>query len=269
MKIIDAHLHQFDPAQYEMETGGASPFPAPDELPELYKKLDIRCGVVMGNETLSRDAYRLPPQFRYCIGVGDYQRSLEPDDETLELVEYHLRRKECAGIKVYTGYAPVYAGDKCLAPYYRLAGKYGKAVAFHTGMTADNMGRLKYSHPLTLDDAAAAFPDVQFVMCHFGNPFLADAAAVLEKNPNVAADLSGLLEGVTDLDRYFQRQSGYVEALRTWMRYVDDDSRFMFGTDYPAVDVANYVDFISRLVGEESLENVFFNNANKIYKLGF
>ena len=164
MKIIDAHLHLFDPAQYEMETGGASPFPAPDELPELYKKLDIRCGVVMGNETLSRDAYRLPPQFRYCIGVGDYQRSLEPDDETLELVEYHLRRKECAGIKVYTGYAPVYAGDKCLAPYYRLAGKYGKAVAFHTGMTADNMGRLKYSPPLTLDDAAAAFPDVQFVM---------------------------------------------------------------------------------------------------------
>ena len=89
------------------------------------------------------------------------------------------------------------------------------------------MGRLKYSHPLTLDDAASAFPDVQFVMCHFGNPFLSEAAAVMEKNPNVAADLSGLLDGVTELDGYFARQSGYVDQLRTWMNYVDDDSRFM------------------------------------------
>lgn len=37
MKIIDAHLHLFDPAQYEMETGGASPFPAPDELRSCIK----------------------------------------------------------------------------------------------------------------------------------------------------------------------------------------------------------------------------------------
>lgn len=237
-------------------------------LTEIYEKYDIQAGIIMGNQKLSAKAYQFPQSFHYCIGVGDFERSLEPDDQTLALMEEHLRRSACAGIKIYTGYASVLAGDKCLEPYYKLAEECGKPVAFHMGMTAGSMGNLKYSHPLTIDEAASAFPHVQFVMCHFGNPFLADAAAVMEKNPNVAADLSGLLDGFTDLDRYFDRQSGYIQLLRTWMRYVVDDSRFMFGTDYPAVDIPNYIEFISRLIDEESREKIFFDNANRIYHLG-
>ena len=259
MKIIDAHFHLFD--------RGAEP-KAGTILKELYGPLEICGGVVMGNEPLSEAAYRYEKPLHYCVGIGDFERSIEPDSRTLALLEQQLRRDTCAGLKFYIGYAPVYAGDERLAPYYRLAQKYHKPVAFHTGMTAGSMGQLKYCHPLTIDEVAARYPEVQFVLCHFGNPFLADAAAVMEKNPNVAADLSGLLEGVTDLGRYFERQAGYVEQLRTWMRYVDDDSRFLFGTDYPAVDVCNYVEFISRLVDPESRDKIFFDNANRIYGLG-
>lgn len=262
MRIIDAHLHLFEPEAYKKEGGPAGKYT------ELYKKLGIEAGIVMGNQPLTKDAYDFPAAFRYCIGIGDFERSLAPDGAMLAAAEDHLRRRECVGIKIYTGYAPVYAGDSSLFPYYRLAGKYGKPVAFHTGMTAGSMGLLKYSHPLTVDEAASAFPGVQFVLCHFGNPFLDEAAAVMEKNKNVAADLSGLLEGVTDLDRYFTHHAHYAERLRMWMRYIEDDSRFMFGTDYPAVDIENYVEFISRLVDEESLEKVLFDNANRIYGLG-
>lgn len=264
MKIIDAHMHLFEPEKYE-RCGRDQPA---GPMTELYGRLDIQGAVVMGNQPLTEDAYDFPPAFRYCVGIGDFERSLEPDEETLAVMESHLRRHACAGIKIYIGYAPVYAGDGSLEPYYRLAEKYDKPVAFHTGMTAGSMGKLKYSHPLTIDEVASAFPDVQFVLCHFGNPFLADAAAVMEKNHNVAADLSGLLEGFTDLDEYFKRQEGYISELRTWMRYVDDDSRFMFGTDYPAVDIENYIGFVSRLVGDESAEKIFFDNANRIYRMG-
>ena len=125
-----------------------------------------------------------------------------------------------------------------------------------------------YSRHVTLDEVAADWPDVQFVMCHFGNPFLADAAAVLEKNPNVCADLSGLLEGPVDLDAYFARQRAYVDQLRCWMEYVEDWDKFLFGTDHPAVDVANYVEFIRRLVPEEHHQAVFFQNADRVYRLG-
>ena len=47
---------------------------------------------------------------------------------------------------------------------------------------------------MTVDEVAADFPDVQFVICHCGNPWLLDATEVATKNDNVAVDLSGLLE---------------------------------------------------------------------------
>ena len=36
---------------------------------------------------------------------------------------------------------------------------------------------------------------------------------MLEKNPNVCADLSGLLDGPVALDAYFARQRAYVDQL--------------------------------------------------------
>ena len=46
-----------------------------------------------------------------------------------------------------------------------------------------------------MDEVAVDNPDVRFVMAHFGNPWLIDAAEVVFKNPNVWADLSGLFVG--------------------------------------------------------------------------
>ena len=92
-------------------------------------------------------------------------------------VEENLKRKQCCGIKLYPGYNHVYVYDELYDPIYELARKYNKPVAIHTGLTATANALLKYSHPMTLDEAAVKYPDVQFVMCHIGNPFLQDAIA--------------------------------------------------------------------------------------------
>ncbi len=63
-------------------------------------------------------------------------------------------------------------------------------------------------------------------------------------------------------------QSGYIQQLRTWITYVQDDERFLFGTDWPAVNIGNYIEFIQRLLPEKSWNKVFFENANRIYGLG-
>lgn len=153
-------------------------------------------------------------------------------------------------------------------PVYTLAARYRKPVAIHMGLTASASAHLKYCHPLTLDEVAADHPNTQFVMCHFGNPFLESAAAVVEKNPNVAADLSGLLEGRVDLSRYQQEQTGWLSLLRTWLTAMDRWEDLLFGTDWPIVNLAEYVDFIRLLVPEARWEQVFFHNANRVYQLG-
>ena len=238
-------------------------------LQDCYARLGFCCGIVMGNGSLEPGCHEHPEPFRYCIGLDrrlwDGERL---SGEMLEQLEANLRCPKCVGIKLYPGYLDTKVSDPVYDPVYELARSYGKPVAIHMGMTASARAKLKYSHPLTLDEVAADWPDVQFVMCHFGNPFLADAAAVLEKNPNVAADLSGLLEGMVDLDRYFVELEGYAAMLRGWIAYVEDWSRFLFGTDFPAVNLANYIDFIRRLLPEKRHEAVFFENANRIYRLG-
>lgn len=158
--------------------------------------------------------------------------------------------------------------DPLYEPVYRLAERYGKPVVVHMGLTSQAQAHLKYCHPLALDEVASDHPATQFVMCHFGNPFLESAAAVLAKNLNVSADVFGILEGPVDLRRYMREQTGFVFLLRTWLVASNCWDRILFGTDWPIVNLGDYIRFIRQLVLEEHWDAVFFDNANRIYSLG-
>ncbi|MCI9002527.1 MAG: amidohydrolase family protein [Oscillibacter sp.] len=272
MNIIDAHLHLFPPDPETEETARqVGHHNSTDHLRQVYGQLSVVHGVVMGNHSLDPDYHQYPAElFHYCAGLDssmqDEGGGFSPD--YVSLLEDNLRRESCCGVKLYPGYNRIWLSDPLYEPVYRLAAQYGKPVAVHTGLTAFPGAHLKYAHPLALDEVAADHPETQFVMCHFGNPFLESAAAVVEKNPNVAADLSGLLEGRVDLDRYFREQEGYVGQLRTWLTAIGQWDNLLFGTDWPIVNLGEYIAFIQRLIPEEHWEAVFFRNANRIYGLG-
>ena len=272
MKIIDTHLHLF-PSEPRTDAlaEGVGHKNDPEHLRRVYGELNMVHGVVMGNRSLDVDYHRYPADlFHYCVGLDsalmEGGRRLIPD--LPDRVEEHLKRRECCGVKLYPGYNKVWLTDPMYEPIYALAARYDKPVAVHMGLTAHPRAHLKYCHPLALDEAAADHKHTRFVMCHFGNPFLDCAAAVVEKNPNVATDLSGLLEGRLDLDAYFQEQAGYVGLLRTWMTALGAWDRLMFGTDWPIVNLEEYISFVGRLLPEKHHEKVFFHNANGIYGLG-
>lgn len=272
MKIIDAHLHLFPPdPRSDAMAQGVGHENTQEHLKDIYSKLNIVHGIVMGNRSLALEHHRYAcAQFHYCVGIdsvlgaqGQLQNKNLP-----YIIEQHLRQDACCGVKLYSGYNKIWLSDACYHPIYQLAARYHKPVAVHTGLTSHPRAHLKYAHPLVLDEVASDFPDTQFVMCHFGNPFLESAVAVLEKNNNVSADLSGLLEGRFDLKEYLHTQAGYVNLLRAWLIALDRWDKLMFGTDWPIVNIGEYIDFIKALVPEEHWEQVFFENANKIYGLG-
>lgn len=268
MNIIDAHIH-FCPkiasfAQLAQQAGHEY---ALHHLKSEFARLHIQRAVVMGNDDLNPKNYQYPDFLRYCIGLDDDWTDKIGQQAMLELVEANLRRNNCVGIKLYPGYSHVYVSDPRYAPLYDLAAQYDKPVAVHTGSTAGGMGMLKYSHPLTIDDAASQFPHTRFVMCHFGNPWLTDAAAVMEKNNNVYADLSGLLEGKIDVDALMEENSGYISMLRVWMGYAGGYEKLMYGTDWPLVNLEQYISFIARLVPEKHHDAVFFYTAKQVYGL--
>ncbi|MBQ7858578.1 MAG: amidohydrolase [Faecalibacterium sp.] len=269
MKLIDAHIHLFGQDEWADELAvSVGHINSKQHVDEWFQKLDIVHGIVMGNFDPLPDVYDFGPGYSYCVGLEGRQILRLGPDKVPAMVEEHLRRSACCGIKLYPGYDDHYLTDELYAPYYELAEKYNKPVAIHTGQTQDQHGWLKYSHPLAVDDLAVKYPNVQFILCHFGNPFLADAAAVMEKNPNVSCDISGLLEGYEDLDEYFEDKKYYIQMLQGWLSYGDYWDRVIFGTDWPGVNFPNYVEFIRRLVPRKHWQAVFFDNANRIFGLG-
>lgn len=272
MKIIDAHLHLFSPEEPHAEelAQAAGHHNSTAHLRRAYGDLGIVHGVVMGNRSLDPAYHQYPADlFHYCVGLDS---SLLADGQAVpdlsERVEQNLRRPGCCGVKLYPGYNRIPLSAPLYEPVYALATQYGKPVAVHMGLTANAGAQLKYCHPLALDEAAADHPQTRFVMCHFGNPFLDAAAAVMGKNPNVSADLSGLLEGRVDLSQYLLEQAGYVFLLRTWLAATGRWDSLLFGTDWPIVNLGEYIAFIQALVPERYWEQVFFQNANRVYGLG-
>lgn len=267
-RYFDAHLHWFINSDFAnelaYEIGEQS---TQDYYVDTYYNQGASVGgIIMGNGDICLQGNNIPCDFYYCLGF-DVKEQVEHLEEYIDVIENHLKCDKCVGVKIYPGYMPIYPNSEHYNLVYKLLIQYNKVLSVHTGMLASLAGKLKYAHPLYLDDVAVDYPDLKIVMCHFGNPFLSEAAAVLERNKNVYADLSGLIEGVFDVQKFMDEENNYVELLKTWIKYVGDNSRFMFGTDWPAVNCDMYAKFISELFPLNDVEDVLINNALEIYNI--
>lgn len=270
MKIIDTHIHfakheyHFD--QLALEAGHNND---EESLKEDFDRLGIVGAVVMGNRDLSLESHAYPDFMRYCIGLDSNNFNGSDVATALRQVELHLRRDACVGLKLYPGYNSFYVYDPAYAPFYELAAQYNKPVAIHTGELAGNWGNVKYSHPLTVDEVATAHSQTRFVLCHLGNPWIMDAAVVINKNPNVSADLSGFLRGRQNMREFFTNNKSYLDYIKMCLQYMQAWDRLMYGTDWPLANIENYIEFICELIPTKYHDLVFYQNARRIYGLDF
>lgn len=204
----------------------------------------------------------------HAIGVADPHRGDDPDH--LKRAEIALRGGRVAALKCYLGYLHYEPAHPNYRPYYELAAKYKLPVVFHTGDTFSVRGKLKYAHPLGVDEVAVDHPDANFVIAHAGNPWMKDAAEVVYKNLNVWADLSGLVVGDGSAFRDEERMdaiSDLAAELRRAFRYAERPNRFLFGTDWPLIPCRPYREFIAGIVPEHCHEQVFAENARRLFRL--
>ena len=61
---------------------------------------------------------------------------------------------------------------------------------------------------------------------------------------------------------------GIVSMLKSWLASTCAWDRILYGTDWPIVNLGEYIGFIQRLAPERHWEAVFFENANRVYGLG-
>jgi len=181
----------------------------------------------------------------------------------LSLAEENSR--EVKAFKIRLGYVKVGAQSSVFEPLYEYAESRKLPVLFHTGDTAFSNGDLNLAHPLTLDRLANKRKELRIVLCHFGNPWIEDAAELIYKHPNVFADISGLIT-----------PGAYAEKYATWLArkiseaiyYASGADKVLFGTDYPVSKHSDVIELVKMLdvnVGDK--EKILWRNAEKLFKL--
>jgi uncharacterized protein len=76
-------------------------------------------------------------------------------------------------------------------PFFEKANELKAAITIHYGVTVDPTGDLRYADPIDLSPVARDFPDVPFVIAHFGAGWLGSVLRLAYQCKNVCVDTSG------------------------------------------------------------------------------
>jgi hypothetical protein len=168
------------------------------------------------------------------------------------------------GLKLYPGYEPFYPYDNRLKVVYDLAVEYDVPMMFHSGDTYTPKGRVRFSHPIHIDDVAVDNPEMKIVICHVGNPWIRDCMEVVYKNKNVFTDFSGLVLG--DFTEKFEKyMKGQLEEM---ILYAGEPEYLLYGTDWPISTMKSYLKFMKQLdLPEDKKELILWKNAAKLFKI--
>jgi len=184
-----------------------------------------------------------------------------------EAIEIWEREEEIAGIKLFPGYLPFYPHDARLAPLYEFAHRRDLPVLVHQGDTLDRRGLVKFARPIELDEVAVRYPDVRFVICHLGNPWIDEAAELVYKNENVYADTSGLLAHPSA--PYFDRMLEQCrERLLHAIIAIGSCDRILYGSDWPLEELRLAVTLVEGLdLPVEDRAKILGGNARRLFGL--
>jgi uncharacterized protein len=217
----------------------------------------------LGVQTTLGIARRVPGLF--AVGVADPTRT---SPQHLRRAAEFLASGQVRALKGYLGYLHFGPDHPGYHPYYELAARYQTPFFFHTGDTYSPRAKLRYAHPLLVDDVAVDHPDVRFILAHLGNPWLTDAAQVVYKNVNVWADLSGLAVGGAEAFDGEHRQEVLREtreAVARAFRYAERPNRFLYGSDWPLAPMAAYANLVRSALPEVFHEQIFEENARALF----
>ncbi|MBM3810290.1 MAG: hypothetical protein FJW20_01520 [Acidimicrobiia bacterium] len=171
--------------------------------------------------------------------------------------------------------------DRSYALAFARAEQYGLLTLLHTGISFrpnDKVPRWKGSaarmRPMYLDTLARAFPSLNLVGAHLGNPWYDEAAEVARWNPNVWFDVTGstLIKKKDDLAE-FRRYLWW--GLTSGQAHMPKDTphafeKLLFGTDNDALDVMieRYTALFNACqVPDEVRKKVFTGTASRLLRL--
>ncbi len=263
--IIDCHTHINNYHNEDVESLQA----CLDELQLNMRRNRVDIALVLTSYKVTpgrpstRDVVMATRDLKNIFVVAGISYSHYTQDDLREVAEF-LKDGSVLGLKLYPGYEPFYPNDTKLDPVYQLAAEAKVPVMIHSGDTFTPKGKVKFSHPLHIDEVAVDHPEVNFVICHLGNPWFRDCMEVVYKNKNAYTDISGLVLGNFS-DRFEQFMS---KQLQEMILFGVEPGKVLFGTDWPISSMESYIEFMDELkIPEKEKRKIMFENSAELFKL--
>lgn len=232
--IVDCHSHVWDPDDHlttvfleQLWQAWPDP-PNVDARPEQHWKAaraadrSIVCGLQARNGGIN-----VPNEYlaKYVREHEEKLIGFASIDPTYPLAEDEFRRGvEALGLRGLS-LAPAYQGihpmDEYLRPLYDYCEARRLPVLFQGG-TYLRSARLAHARPMDLETVALKHPDLVMIVAHLGEPWIDECLALVRKQPNVYADLSGL---------YDRPRRLYHGLLRAQEEFVI--SKILLASDFP------------------------------------
>ncbi len=185
---------------------------------------------LVGDETSVAAAVRaFPERFIGYIRVDPHQPDMP------ERVEYALGTLGLRGIKGFPAMECFHAYDQIVYPIYELAAAYQVPVLWHFGLLQSAIGAhlglpsqadARYSNPMDLQKAARDFPQVQFIIPHFGAGYFGETLLAAAHCPNISIDTSSANGWIKYLPYSLDLQGVFARTLQAV-----GPERLIFGTD--------------------------------------
>ncbi|HEX6667576.1 MAG TPA: amidohydrolase family protein [Solirubrobacterales bacterium] len=191
---------------------------------------------------------RHPGRFRVFLGVDPRW-----GDDGVSLFERAIEEHGFDGLKLYPpcGYR---LDDESLWPFYEICAREGLPVLTHIGATAP-VFEFSPAHPIYVDKAAMAFPQVDFVLAHGSVQYAEECAMLCSNRPNVYLDVSGYQRSApTSLHRLFGHRIGH---------------KILFGTDWPIFRLqGKQIDFVEQLLAPGALPDSVSAGERRMFLAG-
>lgn len=176
-------------------------------------------------------------------------------------LESAIRGMGLKGLKLDAALQNFDFSDPRVFEVYEAAAALGIPVLIHTGMSWAPGTPLQQGQPLLLEPAIRKFPRLNFVLAHWGWPWVWDATAMALKYPNVYLDTSCLYYD-SPLEFY---QFVFSKQIPTTVIERSLRNQVVFGSNYPRVEIKNMVKSLKSLgLTEGCLEKILRTNAEKL-----
>jgi len=272
MKIIDAHSHFIN--QNVINDGVRN-----CEFLEEFQDPSVESGVKFWLDAMDKNEVEKvifialsPGNKDFMKFVGSSDRfvgitTVDPTDEdAVKCIDRDVKAG-CKGVKLYASTGGYDVADSRADRVYEYCERKGIPIIIHFGVSLGKVTNLMYGNPLCLSPVIMKFPNLKFIIAHFGAGYFREVLLLTYKNENVYFDTSGRNNWLDTSPFDWDLKDVFKKALKCV-----GSERILFGTDSYREDegyrddvLKEQMKIVKELAGKKGVEDIFYNNAKKVF----